>query len=80
MNIMILFCERQSRQWEGKPLGKIFTKVICDKDYYINIQKKKNPLKTQQYDNEQPVLKISKRLKHLTKEDKQMVNKHTKNA
>ena len=42
--------------------GKIFTKVICDKGLLYQYTKK-NPLKTQQYDNEQPVLKISKRLK-----------------
>ena len=60
--VWFFFCERQSRQWEGKPLGKYLQKLYVIKDYYINIQKK-NPLKTQQYDNEQPVLKISKRLK-----------------
>ena len=38
--------------------GKIFTKVICDKGLLYQYTKK-NPLKTQQYDNEQPVLKIS---------------------
>ena len=41
---------------------KIFTKVICDKRLLYQYTHKK-PLKTQQYDNEQPVLKVSKRPK-----------------
>lgn len=54
---------KDSQDNEGKPLGKYLQKSYVIKNCHINIQKRKNPLKTQQYDNEQPVLKISKRLK-----------------
>lgn len=64
MNIMILFLWKTVKTMRRQATGKIFTKAICDKGLlYQYTKKKKNPLKTQQYDNEQPVLKISKRLK-----------------